>query len=101
VDNARCVGLIRAVAATWVPPSVASKDILTLFKAADLKTFVHGDFDYDVDNARCVGLIRAVAATWVPPSVASKDILTLFKAADLKTFVHGDFDYDVCYGAYI
>ncbi|GJS83856.1 hypothetical protein Tco_0750397 [Tanacetum coccineum] len=48
VDNARCVGSIRAAAATWVPPSVASKDILTLFKATDLKTSVHGDFDYDV-----------------------------------------------------
>nr|GEX43256.1 hypothetical protein [Tanacetum cinerariifolium] len=47
-DNARCVGLIRVAAATWVPPSVVSKDILTLFKATDLKTFVHGDFDYDV-----------------------------------------------------
>ncbi|GJT66801.1 hypothetical protein Tco_1018281 [Tanacetum coccineum] len=48
VDNARCVGSIRVAAATWVPPSVASKDILTLFKATDLKTSVHGDFDYDV-----------------------------------------------------
>ncbi|GKE16244.1 hypothetical protein Tco_1423821, partial [Tanacetum coccineum] len=62
VDDARCIGSIRAAAATWVPPSVASKDFLMLFKATndDLKTSVHGDFDYDVRVLKLVNLATAV-----------------------------------------
>nr|GEU70715.1 reverse transcriptase domain-containing protein [Tanacetum cinerariifolium] len=53
VNNARRVGSIRVAVATWVPPSVARTfcmHTMMLFKATDddLKTSIHGDFDYDV-----------------------------------------------------
>ncbi|GJT66805.1 hypothetical protein Tco_1018285 [Tanacetum coccineum] len=63
VDNARCVGSIRVAAATWVPPSVASKDILYAYHVMDIdKTIASSNPTMQKSRPHTIAMVMCTTA---------------------------------------